>query len=152
MPDSPKPVIDLAIRNDLAQLSIVTDMLDRLGRQRAIPARALMQVQVALDEMLSNIIKYAWPDGGVHEVQLRIRVQDEKIDISIVDDGRPFDPRRQPVPAPPRPGHEPRTGGVGIHMTRQLVDRIDYARIDGRNRVTLVKEYASDKGSRQDRP
>jgi serine/threonine-protein kinase RsbW len=150
MPNSREPVIDLAIRNDLAELTVVSDMLERLGRERAIPAPALVQVQVALDEMLSNIIKYAWSDGGVHEVRLRIGVQDGKIDISIVDDGKPFDPRGQPVPAPPRPDREPRTGGVGIHMTRQLVDRIDYARIDGRNHLTLVKQYASDPVSRQD--
>ena len=55
-----------------------------------------------------------------------------------------------PRPVPPSPGREPRTGGVGIHMVKQLVDRIDYARIDGRNRVTLVKQYGSEAASRQE--
>jgi serine/threonine-protein kinase RsbW len=150
MPKSPMPYVDLAIGNDLAELAIVTSALDRLGEEVAIPSRALMHVHVALDEVLSNIIKYAWPEGGSHELQVRIGAQHGEIEVVITDDGKPFDPRDQPAPAPPSPGREPRTGGVGIHMVKQLVDRIDYARIDGRNRVTLVKQYGSEAASRQE--
>jgi serine/threonine-protein kinase RsbW len=142
MPRAAKSYFDLAIRNDFADLVAVTQMLERLGEQAAIPSKALIQLQVALDETLSNIIKYAWSEGA-HELKIRFGVQDGRIEVVIVDDGRPFDPRNQPAPAPPSPGREPRTGGVGIHMVRQLVDRIDYARIDGCNRVTLVKQFGS---------
>jgi serine/threonine-protein kinase RsbW len=148
MPKSQEPFVHLAIRNDLAELATVTHALDRLGEKAAIPDRALMQLKVALDEMLSNIIKYAWPEGGSHGLQVQIGAQPGEIEIVIVDDGRPFDPCRQPAPAVPRPGREPRTGGIGIHMARQLVDRIDYVRIDGRNRVTLIKRYTSGTASR----
>jgi serine/threonine-protein kinase RsbW len=141
MPKSPGSHLDLAIRNDLAELATVTNAVDRLGEEAEIPSKALIQLQVALDETLSNIIKYAWAEGGSHELKILIAAQQGEIEVVIVDDGRPFDLRAQPPPAPPSPGREPRTGGVGIHMVRQLVDRIDYARVDGCNRVTLVKQY-----------
>jgi serine/threonine-protein kinase RsbW len=144
------PYVDLAIGNDLAELAIVTSAVDRLAEEVAIPSQVLIQLQVALDEVLSNIIKYAWPEGGSHELQVRVGAQNGEIEAVITDDGKPFDPRLQPPPTPPSPGREPRTGGVGIHMVRQLVDRIDYARIDGRNRVTLVKQYVSEAASRQE--
>ena len=135
------PAISLEIRNDVAELAHVTHALDRLGKDAAIPEKAVTQLQVALDEVLSNIIKYAWPEGGAHELQVHIETRRDEIEAVITDDGVAFDPRGQPD-APSR-GRPSRRGGLGLHMLRQLVDRIEYARIDGRNRVTLIKQYGA---------
>jgi serine/threonine-protein kinase RsbW len=98
----------------------------------------LIQLQVALDEVLSNVIKYAWTDGAPHTLRVRITAPPSGIDVVITDDGAPFDPRSQPEPEPAR-GRRLRPGGVGIHLVKQLVDRFDYARIGGMNCVTLIK-------------
>lgn len=133
---------DLAIRNDVAELPILRAALDRIGAEFSIPSRPLLQLQVVLDEMVSNVIKYAWPEGGAHEARVRITVRVDGIEVEIVDDGRMFDPLRAPVPAELPAGHRPRPGGVGIHMVKQLVDGCDYARIDGHNHLTLTKRCA----------
>ena len=122
--------------------------LDRIGAEFSIPSRPLLQLQVVLDEMVSNVFKYAWPEGGVHEARVRITVRVDDIEVEIVDDGRMFDPRTQHhaarsaqgtvQPALPA-GQRPKPGGVGIHMVRHLVDECNYARIDGRNHLTLTK-------------
>jgi len=130
---------DLAIRNEVADLAIVRRALDRIGAEFSIPSRPLLQLHVVLDEIVSNVIKYAWPEGGVHEARVRITVRVDSIEVEIVDDGKMFDPLRAPVPAQSPAGRRPRPGGVGIHMVRQLVDKCEYARIDGRNHLTLTK-------------
>jgi len=140
--------VDLTIRNDVAELVAVSDALDRLGEEIGFPPKALMQLQVALDEILSNVIKYAWVDAGSHQFRVRIEPRESDIDIVITDDGLPFDPRAQPPPAPAG-GRRPRPGGVGIQMVRQLVDGFDYARIDDLNCVTLTKRSTPEK-SRQE--
>lgn len=140
--------VDLAVRNDVAELGAVTDALDQLGESIGFPAKALMQLQVALDEILSNVIKYAWPDTGLHTFDVRIEAGESGLEISIIDDGLPFDPRAQPPPGPAG-GRRPRPGGVGIQMVRQLVDGFDYVRIDGRNRVTLTKRSVPEQASRE---
>jgi anti-sigma regulatory factor (Ser/Thr protein kinase) len=66
--------VDLMIHNDLSEIAIVRDALDRLGSELAVPVRALMQLQVALDEIVSNVVKYSWPDGSKHEFLVRITV------------------------------------------------------------------------------
>jgi serine/threonine-protein kinase RsbW len=135
-------IANLVIRNDLAELVIVSDELNRVVEGSAISNKALIQLQVALDEVLSNVIKYAWPEGKTHEVHVRINAQKDVVKVIIVDDGEAFDPRAQTPPKPLATGRRPRPGGVGIHMVRQLVDGFDYARIGDRNQITLTKRYA----------
>jgi anti-sigma regulatory factor (Ser/Thr protein kinase) len=133
---------DLAIRNDVSELAILRAALDRIGAEFSIPSRPLLQLQVVLDEMVSNVIKYAWPEGGVHEARVRITVRVDDIEVEIVDDGRMFDPLRAPAPEELPAGQRPKPGGVGIHMVRHLVDECNYARIDGHNHLTLTKRFA----------
>jgi anti-sigma regulatory factor (Ser/Thr protein kinase) len=129
--------VELCIRNDLSEIGIVRDILDKLGTECGIPMRALMRMQVAVDEILSNVVRYAWPDGDEHELVVHVDVHSGGMDLEIVDDGRPFDPWSVPKPDPPPEGRRPRPGGVGIHMVKQLVDAFAYERIDGHNHTTL---------------
>lgn len=135
---SPKYTRKFVIRNDLADLAILSEALERIGAERGVPPKPLMQIQVALDEVASNVIKYGWPEGGAHELLVRISVRDDGVEIEVVDDGQMFDPRLAPPPNPAPAGRQ-WPGGVGVHMMKQLVDGIEYARIDGRNHLTLTK-------------
>jgi anti-sigma regulatory factor (Ser/Thr protein kinase) len=134
--------VDLVMHNDLSEIAIVRDALDQVGKELGVPARSLVYLQVALDEVVSNVVKYSWPDGGKHELLVRITVSAISVALDIFDDGRPFDPREAPVPNLPREGQRPRPGGVGIHMTKKLVDSLTYERIDGRNHTSLIKNCA----------
>jgi anti-sigma regulatory factor (Ser/Thr protein kinase) len=104
-----------------------------------MPEKALFQLQVAIDEMVSNVIKYAWLEADAHDIEIRITARHDGVEVEIIDDGRRFDPRAAPKRDKPLPGQRPRPGGVGVQMTRRLVDRIEYARIGNRNHTTLTK-------------
>lgn len=131
--------VDVRIRNDVSDIGIVRDTLDNLAREFGIPVRALTQLQIALDEVVSNVIKYSWSDGGQHEFLVRITVQPGRVDLEIFDDGREFDPVTAPPPDSAPEGRLPRPGGLGIHMIKKLVDHFTYERVDGRNHTTLSK-------------
>jgi serine/threonine-protein kinase RsbW len=133
------PTTHIVIRNNVADLAVLTAAMGRVGAEHGIPEKALFQLQVALDEIVSNAIKYAWPEGGAHDIEIRITPREEGIGIEIIDDGRMFDPREAPKRDKPLPGQRPQPGGVGVQMTKQLVDRVDYARIGNRNHTTLTK-------------
>ena len=132
--------VDVQIRNDVSEIGIVRDTMDDLAREFGMPARALTELQVALDEVVSNVIKYSWHDGGQHEFLVRITMQPDRVDVEIFDDGRAFDPMAAPSPNTAPAGQPPPRGGLGIHMIKKLVDHFTYERTDGRNHTTLRKK------------
>jgi anti-sigma regulatory factor (Ser/Thr protein kinase) len=129
------------IGNALKDVGIVRDALDRFGQEHGMDVASLVQLQVALDELVSNVIKYAWADGRKHEVIVRFAAAPDCLRVEIVDDGMPFNPCDA---APPKlhAGERLKPGGVGIHMVRQLVDGLEYVRLDDRNHIRLVKRRA----------
>jgi anti-sigma regulatory factor (Ser/Thr protein kinase) len=135
-----KRSLDLRLKNDLSEIAIARDALDSLAAELGIPRRALMQLQVALDEVVSNVVKYAWEDGNKHEFVVRITVHLDRVDLEIVDDGRAFDPRSVSPPEPATDGQRPHPGGLGIHMVRKLVDDFSYERIGEHNHTMLSKK------------
>jgi serine/threonine-protein kinase RsbW len=132
--------VDITIRNEISEIAVLRDALNRLGNELEVPARALMQLQVVLDEIVSNIIKYSWADGGQHELLVRIAVNASGVSLDIFDDGQSFDPRLAPLPNLPPPGQRPRPGGVGMQMVKKLVDDLAYERSNGRNHTRLTKK------------
>jgi serine/threonine-protein kinase RsbW len=134
-----KRAVELRLKNDLSEVAIVRDALDNLASDLGIPMRALLQLQVALDEVVSNVVKYSWQDDGKHEFLVRITVHLDRVDLEIFDDGHAFDPRSVSPPATVTDGRRPRPGGLGIHLIKKLVDNFTYERIGERNHTTLSK-------------
>ena len=132
------------LRNEASELAKVRDELDRLGRDHPIPERDLIDLQIALDEIVSNVIKYSWSDGTDHEFLVRITLRAAAIILQVVDDGPPFDPRSAPAPTRrPKADRVSRPGGLGVDLVRKLVDGFDYRRIRGHNQTTLTKKIAT---------
>jgi anti-sigma regulatory factor (Ser/Thr protein kinase) len=133
--------IELTLRNNPADISVVRSALDRFGAEERIPGEVLIEMQVVLDEIVSNVIKYAWPEGGSHEFLVRLTIDDTTVGVEVVDDGQAYDPRDAPVPAPASSSRRRPPGGLGVHLIKQLVDFLEYERVDEHNRVSLTKRF-----------
>lgn len=150
LPETPADAVEirtLALSCETGEIGRARDALDELAARFVLPPEIVVPLQVALDEMLSNVVKYAWPESGRHTIGVRILLQDDGVLVEIEDDGVAFDPRE--VAPPPSFGERTRPGGVGIEMVRGLVDRLGYARLGGRNRTTLFKAHTLQSPARQ---
>ncbi len=114
-------------------------MVDGLAAAHELPAAPVADMQVALDEVLANIISYAHAEGTIHAIRVRLTVSPEALEAEVEDDGRPFDPLAVPAPDLQAPLRERRVGGLGIHFVRRLMSEVRYARVEGRNHLVLRK-------------
>lgn len=132
-------MVEITIVNRGSELARVAGLLDRFGAERRLAPEMVADMQVALDEVLTNIMKYAYIDNAEHKIHICLRVFDNVLEAVIEDDGAPFDPLAIPAPDVSAPLHERRVGGVGLHFVRNLMDEVTYDRVGERNRLVLRK-------------
>ncbi len=99
----------------------------------------MMKVNVVLDELLSNIVKYGFDDEGAHKIHVTLEFFGRKLVITFEDDGIPFNPFQKTPPDLTKPIEEREIGGLGIHLVRNLMDEFSYKRDVNRNIVCMVK-------------
>jgi anti-sigma regulatory factor (Ser/Thr protein kinase) len=133
--------MELILRNQIEDLAIARDALDQLAVEYRLPTEVTIAVQVIIDELISNVIKYAWPSGGEHTLFVRFTVDMACVKVELSDDGQGYDPTTAPPPPTIAGGRRPMPGKVGLHLVRQLADAIEYRRIDGFNHVTVTKTW-----------
>jgi len=140
--------IETSILNKIRDLARMPELVDRLAAEHRLAADVVYGMNVALDEMLSNIIKYGFADDGIHEINVRLSVFEATVVAEIEDDGQPFDPLELPAPDVDAPLEERKVGGLGIHIVRTLMSKVEYARIGGRNRLVMrmLLESAGERG------
>ena len=118
----------------------VTAWIDEELEKRGCSMKAQMQIDVAVDEIFSNIARYAYPDG---EGSATVRLGDDEasglFSITFEDQGIPFDPLRQEEPDVSLSAAERSIGGLGIFLVRKTMDEVTYAFRDGSNILCLKK-------------
>jgi anti-sigma regulatory factor (Ser/Thr protein kinase) len=134
--------IELRIANDLAALAGIAERIERFGAEQRLPPHVVNALNVALDEAVSNAINHGYDDGARGEIAVRLRHRPGSVLVEIEDDGRPFDPLQTPPPDLTSPLAERPIGGLGVHLIRNLMDEVTYARHDGRNILKMVKNLA----------
>ena len=129
----------VVLRNQLSELALLDDVLDRLGARGGVPAATLAEVRIVCDEIVSNVIRHAYPDGGPHDIEVRLELAGHRIVVTVLDDGVSFNPLVAPAADTSLPLEQRELGGLGIHLVKRLTDEARYRRQDGRNAITLVK-------------
>ena len=141
----------IKISNKVDEISKVADLVDELGRRCALPARIVNDMNVALDEVLSNIIRHGYDDHAPHQIDVQLSVNGGELCARVADDGRPFDPTRQKLVPISRETTAPAVGGLGLHFVAALIDNIRYKRDGAINRLEMRKRMSGIRGSRTDR-
>lgn len=134
----------LHLRNDTAELERLATELARFGAAHGLSERDLFQVTLALDEVVTNVISYAYADEAEHAIEVHLRFDGGTIEMRVEDDGRPFDPLDvAPVDAElEKPIEERRAGGLGVHLVRKTMDALEYRREMGKNVLTMRKRVS----------
>ena len=146
MPQSPsldhRPILRLQLAIEQASVARLAQAIEVLGDEQGWDAALSFQVDLVLEELVQNVIAYGYPDGRSGEVVVSIDVIDRGLRLRVEDDGDAFDPLGLPVPDLEASIADRNIGGLGIHFARTLTDIQNYRRVNGRNRVELIKRLS----------
>ena len=130
--------LSMAIKTTRDELGRIATAIETLGREDDWPDDLVFRVNLVLEELILNIMDYG-TDGGDPDISLVVASEEDSITIDLSDRGRPFDPLTEaPAPDLTAAVGERRVGGLGVHLTKTLMDDVRYSHEDGRNRLSIV--------------
>jgi anti-sigma regulatory factor (Ser/Thr protein kinase) len=134
--------LHLKVETKQDELDRVSTAIEDFGLQADWPLDLVFKVNLALEEVVINVMNYGH-DDGLHEIEISLLADENTLTIEIVDDGRPFDPLHD-APKPNVTGElEDRSiGGLGIHLVREMMDEVRYRWEQGKNHLTMVASIA----------
>jgi anti-sigma regulatory factor (Ser/Thr protein kinase) len=129
--------LDMALANDVQEVARVIDSLEEFGAANGIPPDQSLRFGLVLDELITNIVSYGLKGRSDGIMTLAIERRDGVLHAELADNGPPFDPLAADS-APPEGDIETRAvGGLGLTLVKSFMDRLDYRRVDGFNRLTM---------------
>ncbi len=134
----------LTIENELSEVPRMSNWLRRqLTELGYVTEEQLFRFDLSANEAVTNIISYAFIEPGQRQIQLMLTADAHSIRLQIEDEGIPFNPLDAPPHEPAKSLEEASIGGLGIDFIRHYTDRCEYARKDGRNRLTMINFLSS---------
>ena len=130
----------LNVAPNLESLDDVTAFLEECLTEHGAPIKVISQVNVAADEIFSNIARYS----GATSVSVSCEAEDDRVVLRFADNGRPYDPTGREDPDITLSAEERDIGGLGIFMVKKTMDEIAYEYADGFNILTIKKGWQSD--------
>lgn len=153
-PEASAPVaaldtLKLTIQNEMSELDVLNAAVAGYLTAHAAPARAAYAVNLATEELLTNVIRYAYMDDETHLIDVQLRIEADQLVLTLIDDGMPFDPRKHPALNVHAEDYE--GGGMGLLLVLDMVDVLKYRREAERNRVE-VRIHLADEAEVEDAP
>ena len=133
----------VSVSNDINAIGGINDQFNAFAERCGVPAAVQRRMNVCLDDLLNNIVSYGYCDEEVddeHEIELHFRLLDSELVVTIVDDGKPFNPFGNEPPDTCLSVEERPIGGLGVHLVKNFMDKVHYERHGENNVVTLHKQ------------
>ncbi len=129
----------IVIKNKDEEISKAVELVREYLRHENFSEDCGCSLAVAFDEMLSNVIHHGYNDLSEHSIKIILSVKGKDFIGIIEDDGVEFNPLLQPEANTSLPLSERKMGGLGIHLVRKMMDKVEYKRIKNKNVLTIFK-------------
>ena len=130
----------LVIKNDITEISKLAIFIEELSEELALAPELTFNLNLVLEEAVSNVILYAYGEEKQKEITLLANMSDNNLIFVLTDSGQEFDPTKVPDADVTLSAEEREIGGLGIFLIRQIMNSIEYQRIDGKNVLIMGKQ------------
>jgi anti-sigma regulatory factor (Ser/Thr protein kinase) len=132
------PSHDMNIAPDASGIPPLMEWVEERCQEAGLAGELLFKLMLAIEEAATNVVSYAFAEvPPPHRFRVRLDIDAKRCTAELVDNGRPFDPSAAPPPDLTKPLEEREAGGLGIHLLRNMADRIEYRRENGENRLRI---------------
>ena len=130
----------LVLKNEIFEINKLAVFIKELGEELDLASDWVFNLNLVLEEAVSNVILYGYPKEKQQEIVLTANKSDKILIFVLSDTGKEFDPTQAPDADVTLSAEERQIGGLGIFLFRQIMDEVKYQRIDGKNTLTLIKQ------------
>lgn len=133
----------LRLRNEMEELGRLNEELEDVGRMLGWAPRSVLDLSLACEELVVNIVSYGYPVGSEGIIVVELKASQDEVEITLGDHGKPFDPLRtaDPLELLEMDVEDRPIGGLGIFFVKRLMDEVEYEYSDGMNRLRLWKKW-----------
>ena len=129
----------IVLRNDIKEISRLAEFVHGIAREEQLSEPVAVSLNLALEEAVTNVIMYAYPEGTEGQVDLKAVRRQDTLEFTLTDSGKPFDPTAAPEADTTLGVKERPIGGLGIFLVRKIMDSVTYRRTDGKNILSMTK-------------
>ena len=130
----------MVLSNDIKEIPRLKGFVDYVFEGKKVGQDVVNGINLALEEIVSNVIMYAYPEGKIGLAAVDATIKDDSVIFTISDSGVPFDPTAAPEVDTTLGAEERGIGGLGIFMARNIMDSITYKREGDSNILTMTKK------------
>ena len=131
---------ELVVKSNTTNLSSIRDFVYATALEIGFAAEVVDNIILAVDEACTNIIKHAYKSYPEGEITVKLKYNNKKLTIVIIDHGAPFNPDTIPDPDLQKYYRQHRVGGLGMYLMKSLMDEVKYVSVPGKyNQVLLSK-------------
>lgn len=131
--------IRIVLCNNLSEIEKLRREVEIFGQTCGLSSKTLSELNLILEEVVANIISYAYGDTRRHEIVVQADLGDDELVLDVEDDGRPFNPLQVSPPDLESPLELRKVGGLGLHLVRELTNSIEYDRKEEKNHLVVRK-------------
>ena len=132
---------EITLKAEIGNIPQVIAFIEEQLEKVACPLRAQMQIDVAVDELFSNIVRYAYSPGeGPATVRVDAEEEPRRVVITFIDHGKPYNPLTTAAPDMTLAAKQRHIGGLGVFMVKKTMDDVAYEYRDGMNILTIRKK------------
>ena len=130
----------IILQNEVQQVPRLAEFIDEVCETAGLDMATTMKLNLAVEEAVVNVMNYAYPQGTVGDIYIVVQVDNNQLEFIISDSGTPFDPTTKAEVDTTLSAEERTIGGLGIHLVRNIMDSINYERVNGKNILALIKK------------
>ena len=130
---------ELTIKNQEQELARVSEFMESVCEELELDMHQSMKLQLVIEEMMTNVIFYAYPEGTSADITLTAESDGKELTFVLSDSGKPFDPTAKEDADTEINPMDREHCGMGILIVKNIMNEVSYQRLEGENRLTMKK-------------